>query len=72
MKDNISHLGIVQLSSVSTTRHKGSNIEAVVLQEYWHGSNKDGAQDDSHDPYDQGPSPEADTDTTWSEKDHFV
>ena len=65
-KNTNHYLGIVQLSSVSASRDKGSNIEAVVLQEYWHGSNKDGAQDDSHDPYDQGPSPEADTDTTWS------
>ena len=61
---SIIYLGIVQLSSVSATGHKGCNIEAVVLQEYRHGSNKDGAQDDSNDPYDKGPSPQADTDTT--------
>ena len=58
------HLGIVQLSGVSTTCDKGGNIEAVVLQEYRHGSNKDGAKDDSNEPNDQGPSPKADTDTT--------
>ena len=49
VKTPISHLGIVQLSGVSATRYKGSNIEAVVLQEYWHRGNEDGAQDDSHD-----------------------
>ena len=64
---DITYLGIVQLSGVSTTTgDKGSNIEAVVLQEYRHGSNKDGAKDDSNEPNDKGPSPEADTDTTRS------